>query len=126
MNILDIDGFVSLYSLLVGISIFGYWAALYTRKQVFAATSRPAIETKYHVVAELLTAAILVVGGIGTILSAEWSGSVLFIGLGMLLYTEINSPGFYAARKEKSMARMFWILTVLTGMVTSLFLISRA
>jgi len=115
MNFFSAIGLVSIYSILVGISIIGFWRFFVSSKQLSKlGSNQTPIEIGYHVVAEFLTAGLLVAAGIGSIYSLEWSRTVSLIALGMLLYAVINSPGLYAAKKNIPMIAMFSVLTILT------------
>ena len=50
----------------------------------------------FHLAAEFATAALLILGGITVLRSLTWGRPVLLIGLGMLIYSEIVSPGYFA------------------------------
>jgi len=107
---------VSIFSILVGISIIIFWFRLHLKKKLFETTStRTPIETKYHVIAELLTASLLIAGGVALLLVHSSLGTTLsLIGLGMLLYANINGPGIYASKGDKSMVRTFYAVMILT------------
>ena len=114
MNFFSAIGLVSIYSILVGISIIGFWGFFLGTKFSRLGSTQTPIEIGYHVAAEVLTAGLLVIAGIGSVYSLGWGRSLSLIALGMLLYSVINSPGFYAAKKNTSMVAMFSVLTVLT------------
>ena len=115
MDFLSADGLVSFYSILVGISIIGFWIFFIGAKRLSKlGLVQERIEIGYHVVAEILTAVFLVAAGIGSVYSSSWGRNLSLIALGMLLYSVINSPGPYAARKNAPMIVMFSVLSVLT------------
>ena len=68
----------------------------------FLATgSVPELETArweigFHISAEVLLALALLTGGIATLKSLGWGEKVLLAALGMAIYSEINSPGYFA------------------------------
>jgi hypothetical protein len=125
MNFLSAGGLASIYSILVAISVFGFWLILFFRKKLFdPASNRSRLELEYHILAELLTAGVLIAGALGTILSISWGDSILVLGLGMLLYTVVNSPGYYASRGDKPMVTMFLILAILTVIVILVYIVS--
>jgi hypothetical protein len=108
---------VAVFSILVGISIVVFWANLYFGRKLYESNfSRSRIETNYHVAAELITAAILVLGGTGVILTLSWGVAVTFAGLGMLLYANVNGIGFYIAKGDNSMIKVFWVVIALTSL----------
>ncbi|MFP4345070.1 MAG: hypothetical protein ACLFU8_10285 [Anaerolineales bacterium] len=61
----------------------------------------PELETEplaiaFHLAAELATAVALLFAGVGLLRRARWATSVTRLALGMLLYTVINSAGYFA------------------------------
>jgi hypothetical protein len=63
---------------------------------------------------ELLTAVLLIVSALGLLLEKQWARILSPAALGMLLYTVIVSPGYYAQLGNTPMVIMFAILIVLT------------
>ena len=75
----------------------------------------------FHWLAEYSTAILLIVAGIGVLLETGWGLSVYLIAIGMLIYSLINSPGFFAQQHKWSMVGMFFVLLILA--LASLILI---
>jgi phosphotransferase system glucose/maltose/N-acetylglucosamine-specific IIC component len=78
----------------------------------------PELETEpwrigFHIVAEVITAIALVVGGTALLTNKSWGVSLYFISVGMLIYTMINSPGYFAQQGEWIFVVMFAVLIVL-------------
>lgn len=67
-------------------------------------------EIGFHISAELLLATALVVGGIATLKSKPWGRLVLLVALGMAIYSEINSPGYFAQLGQWPLVAMFAFL----------------
>jgi len=82
------------------------------RRGALARPDRAPPEIILHLVAEMVTAALLAAGG--AILIAEGITGLALAGLGMLLYTVIASPGYFIARHEWLSAAVFAVLAVLT------------
>jgi hypothetical protein len=77
------------------------------------------IEIKLHIFTEMLTALMLIVGGLSVLM--KWRHTELhIISHGMLLYAILNSSGYYIDRGEVGMVFMFGVLLV--GTVVSLIL----
>lgn len=108
----------------IGISMIGMWS-------VFLATGTvPEIETKpaeigLHVVAEMLTAIMLIVGGFGLLYRKSWSINAYLFASGLLTYTLIVSPGYYVTRGEAAFVVMFAIFLVLDLLILALMLRKR-
>jgi len=49
-----------------------------------------------HLSAELLVALVLIIQGITALKSIRWGARVLFVALGIAVYSEITSPGYFA------------------------------
>ena len=118
--------FASIYVILVGVSIIGYWILFSFRKQTLSqqmdtTITRGRIEMRFHVVAELLAAALLIVAGVFLLSKSAWGREVFLIAIGMLVYTTINSAGYFAQIRQKSMVLIFIIVFILS--VVSLVLI---
>lgn len=72
-----------------------------------------------HWIAEYGTAAGLIAGGVGLLISADWSNHVSLISLGALAYTSINSISWSLAEKE----RFGYALPMIFGILVSVFAI---
>jgi len=64
----------------------------------------------FHLAAEFSTALVLLIGGMGSLKSTRWGEKALLVGLGMVIYSEIVSPGYFAERGQWGMVAMFAIL----------------
>lgn len=101
--------FSSWYGIIVGILIILQWI-------FFLATgSVPELETArweiaFHISAELLLALALLTGGIAVLKSMRWGEKVLLLALGMAIYSEINSPGYFAQLGQWPLVAMFGVL----------------
>jgi len=97
------------YGITVGTLIILQWI-------FFLATgSVPQLQTArwqigFHISAELLLACLLLVGGIATLRSRTWGEKVLLVALGMAIYSEINSPGYFAQLGQWALVAMFAVL----------------
>lgn len=101
------------YALVVGTVMLGFWIVLLLTDGIPELTTAP-YEIGYHLVAELVTAVALLASGIG--LRRGWSRArrLYPVALGLLLYTVINSAGYYAQLGETALVGMFTVLTVAT------------
>jgi hypothetical protein len=112
--------FVQYYVLMIGLFIMGWWTFSLLKKQVPELTTEP-IRISFHLVAEFVTAIILVVGGIALLTDMAWGIKVTLISLGMLLYTVIVSPGYFVQSRQWPMVGIFIVILVLT--TVSIFLL---
>lgn len=82
------------YCYLVGISMFAVWGGFFATGTVFGIRpDGPGIG--FHIAAELMTGIALLVAGVGLMRKQRWGLNTLFMGIGMLLYALVNSPGYY-------------------------------
>ncbi len=66
----------------------------------------------FHLIAELLLASSLMISGVATLRLKPWGGKVLLVALGMAIYSEINSPGYFAQPGQWALVVMFALLLV--------------
>ncbi len=103
---------VSIYSIIVGISMIAMWLFF------FFSDSIPELETEplrimMLLMAEITTAILLISSGIGMLKRLNWASNLSLFALGMLIYTLIQSPGYFLEMKEYAMVGMFAVLLVL-------------
>ena len=106
---------VAAFCLAVALLMLAWWAWSVTHGALRRPDRAPA-EIRLHLAAELLTAALLLVGGV--VVLAGGSGALALVGLGMLLYTVVASPGYFLARGEWPPVVMFAVLFVAAAAVT--------
>jgi hypothetical protein len=97
------------YGIVVGVLMFVQWTFSIAVGSVPEFESAP-WEIVFHLAAEMSTALLLLIGGIAALRSVTWSKSVLLLGLGMVIYSEIVSPGYFAQLNQWTVVAMFAIL----------------
>jgi hypothetical protein len=60
-----------------------------------------------HLAAELTAALVLIVSGVGILKFTTWGKNALLVGLGMVIYSEIVSPGYFAQLGRWALVAMF-------------------
>jgi len=101
--------FSAWYGISVGTLIILQWI-------FFLATgSVPELQTTpwaigFHMTAELLLAFALTMSGIAALRSQPWSEKSLLAALGMAIYSEINSPGYFAQLGQWALVAIFAVL----------------
>ena len=113
--------FASLYAILVGIGMIGQWSVSLATKRVPELKTEP-LRIAFHLAGEFLTAIALIVGGLGLLTNTPWGRPIYLVAVGMLLYTVIVSPGYFAQKREWPMVVMFAVLFVLA--LVSLILVA--
>ncbi len=114
--------FVAVFELVAGFAIIGLWTILLATHEV------PEIRAKdraiwFHLAAEYSLGAVLVVSGL-LLLSDDqvWTRILAGIAAGGLVYSTINSPGYYARQGKWGAVAGFGVLTLL-GVVTVVLLL---
>jgi hypothetical protein len=104
--------FASIYAIVVGLGMIGQWSTSLVSRKVPELKTEP-IRIAFHLAGEFLTAVALIVAGVGLIAGSAWGQTAYLVATGMLLYTVIVSPGYFAQRREWPMVIMFVVLFIL-------------
>jgi len=112
--------FPAIFAMSVGALMTAQWAITLVRSQIptpeqDAISGRGMIEMAFHWIAEGATAAALIAASFSLMLG--WSGApkLYSISIGMLIYTVVNSSGFFAQRKRCAMVALFAVLLILSA-----------
>ena len=100
------------YGIVIGLLMFGQWAFFLAAGQVPELQEAP-IEIAFHLAAEFLTATGLIAGGIGLLRGKPWAAVLYLVATGMLLYSAIVSPGYFAQQGQWALVSMFVVLLIL-------------
>jgi len=82
----------AIFSILMGVTMFGTWAFLLLSNQFPAIRTVP-LESGYLLVAEFLTAVALIVAGYGVLTHQPWGLALMLVALGELIYCTIRYAG---------------------------------
>jgi len=110
---MDVRKIAATYSLVVGIMMVAMWSVFAVTDQIPEIDERQK-EIAFHLAAEFATAFALIAGGVGLVLRRKWGFPINTAALGMLAYTVIVSPGYYAQTGDYAFVGMFTGLMVLT------------
>lgn len=110
------DWYLVIVPILIGLSMLGFWAGAIVSRSVPEINSG-GIEIWYHITAEVVTGVVLLFGAIAVLVDDEAPLAVVLssLGLGMLVYTLVASPGYYLERREVPLVSMFagvWALAI--------------
>ncbi len=114
--------FSSWYGIIVGTLIIFQWIFFISTGSVPEMQSTP-WAIGFHITAEILLALALLAGGIATLRSKSWGEKILLVALGMAIYSEINSPGYFAQLGQWALVAMFAVL--LFGATVSVMLLLK-
>lgn len=92
--------------------MIGQWAASFISKQIPELKTEP-IRIGFHLAAELTTAISLIISGVGLLSVQTWSVPLYLVASGMLFYTAIVSPGYFAQKGEWGWLLMFGVILIL-------------
>ena len=111
--------FTAIFAIFVGIAIVGQWTITILKKEIpgkeaGTIVGRGPIEMRFHWSAEFLTAAALITSGVGLILNWSFAQNLYLLSTGMLIYTVINSSGYFAQKREWPMIGIFTLLLILS------------
>ena len=104
--------FPAVFSIVVGAGMIIQWGLSYSSGQIPELESEP-IRIWFHIAAELITAAILIAAGIGILTGSGWGQPLYFVSAGMLIYTAIVSPGYFAQKGQYNWLFMFGAILIL-------------
>jgi hypothetical protein len=104
--------YTAIFSIFVGVLMIGQWIfSLVSRKVPEIVTETRAIG--FHLAAEFLTAAVLIIAGIALLAQSLLGYPLALLALGMLVYTSINSAGYFAQRGQWLVVMMFGGILIL-------------
>lgn len=104
--------FVAWYSIVVGACMFGQWGFFLIAGQVPEVHTEP-VRLAFHLAAEAITALALLVSGVGLLRGRRWARRAACVALGLLCYTAIVSPGYFAQQGAWPMVAMFGVILAL-------------
>ena len=105
--------FAAWTALVVGLLMVSQWAMFLVTGQVPELQSEP-WRIGFHLAAEFATAFLLIVGGGALLRGAPWAKTAFLLAAGMLLYSLLASPGYFAQQQQWPLVGMFAVLLVFT------------
>lgn len=103
--------YTGIFSLAVGLVMIGQWSYLYLSWQIPELEYEP-IRIRFHIAGEMVTALVLILSGIALLSGLQWAITSYLISLGMLFYTLIVSPGYFAQQGEWKWVGIFAVLMI--------------
>ncbi len=102
----------AVFSMVVGISMILMWMMFYFTGSIPELESEPA-RIAMHLLAEFATALALIIAGWGLLKAKTWGVNIYLLATGALLYTMIQSPGYFVQSGEAGFVVMFVVLIIL-------------
>ena len=101
--------FAGIFAVAVGLLIILQWGVSLATGGVPELQTAPR-SIGFHLAAEILTALMLLLSGLAILKKIAWGRTLFLAAGGMLLYSVINSPGYFAQRGEWFIVAVFGIL----------------
>ena len=104
--------FTAWFFIAVGVLMVAQWGFFLAVGAVPELKTEP-IRISLHLAAELVTAVCLITGGLAIQRGKPWAKSFALCAAGMLAYTTIVSPGYFAQQGQWPLVLMFAVLLAL-------------
>jgi len=104
------------YGIIVGVMMIAQWTGFVIMGQVEELESEPT-RIAFHLAAEFGTAIALIIGSVSLAKRLSWGYPAFLVSQGMLAYTIIISPGYFAQDGEMLFVGMFVVLWIMTAAI---------
>lgn len=104
--------FAAGYALILGIGMIAQWALSYRAGQIPELNTEP-IRIGFHLAGEMLTAVALIAAALGLLTGQAWAVPLYLVAFGMVLYTAVVSPGYFAQQGQWVWVGIFAAVIVL-------------
>jgi len=111
----------TVFAIVVGFGMIGQWLVSYMTGKIPELKTEP-IRIGFHIAAEMATALILLLSGFLLLLGAAAGQTLFLVAVGMLFYTCIVSPGYFAQQGNWTWLIMFSALIVI-GIIGIIFIV---
>jgi hypothetical protein len=102
----------AIFAILVGVGMVAQWATSFATRQIPELQTEP-FRIWFHIAGEMVTAVSLITAGVGLLISQPWGPALYLVATGMLIYTVIVSPGYFAQKGQWIWVLIFAVLLVL-------------
>ena len=107
----------AIYAIIVGIAMIGVWSRDLLTGQVSELSTEP-IAIILTIVAEYLTAIVLIISGFGLIKKRSWGFKAFLLSIGFLLYSVMSAAGYFGQKGESVMLGMMVVIFILAVVFT--------
>ncbi len=104
--------FAAWYGIVVGTLMLAQWAFFLFTRSVPELKTEP-VRIGFHLAGETSTAIGLIIGGAAILGQRAWGGPLFLVAAGMVVYSEIVSPGYFAQKGRWAFVGMFAVLLAL-------------
>ena len=102
-----------IFSILLGICMLGMWGLLLITGQVKEIGIEP-FRIAAHLFSEGITAILLILGGLFSLMHCSNGEKLHLVSLGMLMYSVLTAAGYYLQFNNGGMTVMFGMLCLIT------------
>lgn len=117
---LGVRTLVAAYSITMGIVVAVFWTVLWATGSIPDIMMKP-WEMVMHLTAEFTMAALLFVSGLGLWFGAHWALRMNMFASGMLVYSLIQTPGYYLQRDAMIFVLMFAVAFLMALLLSPAF-----
>jgi len=110
----------ALFAIVVGLIMLAQWAFFYFSGGIPELKNEP-VRIGFHLLAEVVTSLSLIVSGFALLIGFDWAVRIYHVSVGMLFYTAIVSPGYFAQKGDWKWLGLFSLLVL--GGLAGLFLV---
>jgi len=105
--------FPAIFALIIGLGMIVQWILSFSAEGIPELETEP-IRIWFHIVGEIITALVLILSGAGLLAGWPWAAPLFLVASGMLIYTAIVSPGYFAQQGKSIWVLFFSIVLLLT------------
>ena len=105
---------IAIYSVIVGIAMLGIWIVQLLTGQAPELQTAP-IEIALAIIADWLTAIMLLVSGFGLLSGRNWAYKLYLFALGMLVYSLLISTVYFGQLENTIFVVLFTVLFILSA-----------
>ena len=102
-----------IYAILLGICIIGLWIMLFSTEGIPELKLEP-IAIGFHIIAEVTMGLLLIISGIGLMKNWKAAVGIFTVANGMVIYSVINSAGYYGQNGQWQMVFIFVAIFLLS------------
>lgn len=103
------DALISIIYIIIGIGIIGLWIMLLGTSQVPELETEP-IAIVFHIVIECIMGVLSILSGIWLFRQRTYYKQLILFTNGLLVYSVVNSSGYYGDQGEVGMIIMFGLI----------------
>jgi len=111
----------AIYAIIVGLAMISIWIIILVTGQdpeLQSQLQTEPIAIGLHITSEFITAALLLVGGLGLIANRGWAVKMYVLSMGFLMYSLVNASGLYGQRGNLAFISMFAVIFIFAVVFT--------